>query len=106
MHRVCFVLQVKKARMDEYRQRHEQVWPDMLEALRRTGWHNYSLFLREDGMLVGYLETPDFKRALDEMSRSEVNARWQREMRDFFEGDGERDPDRQLELLQQVFHLP
>ena len=35
----------------------------MLEALRATGWHNYSLFLRPDGLLVGYLETPDFEQA-------------------------------------------
>jgi L-rhamnose mutarotase len=35
-----------------------RVWPEMLDALRDAGWHNYSLFLREDGLLFGYFETP------------------------------------------------
>ena len=64
MERVCFVLRVRPERLDEYKARHRQVWPEMLEALSRTGWSNYSLFLRPDGLLIGYLETPDFARAL------------------------------------------
>ena len=55
MKRVCFVLQVKPDRLDEYKWRHRAVWLEMLDALRETGWNNYSLFLREDGLLVGYL---------------------------------------------------
>ena len=41
--RVCFLLQVKKDRLKEYKERHKSVWPEMLQALRETGWHNYSL---------------------------------------------------------------
>jgi L-rhamnose mutarotase len=44
MQRICFVLQVKKDRLEEYKERHRAVWPEMTEALRKTGWHNYSLF--------------------------------------------------------------
>jgi L-rhamnose mutarotase len=105
MERVCFVLQVKKDRLDEYKKRHKQVWPEMLQALSGTGWHNYSLFLRDDGMLVGYVETPDFQKALDGMAALDVNARWQREMRDFFEDPAGRDADRQMQPLEQVFYL-
>ncbi|HEX8928725.1 MAG TPA: L-rhamnose mutarotase, partial [Actinomycetota bacterium] len=43
--RVCFLLQVRPDRVDEYRARHERVWPDMLAALRDAGWRDYSLFL-------------------------------------------------------------
>ncbi len=64
MERICFVLQVKPERLEEYKERHRQVWPEMLTALRETGWGNYSLFLRGDGLLVGYLETEDFERAV------------------------------------------
>ena len=56
MQRVGFRLQVRPEMMDEYVHRHEQVWPEMLQALRDTGWTNYSLFLdRNDGTLFGYL---------------------------------------------------
>ncbi len=80
MERVCFVLHVKRDRLEEYKARHQTVWPDMLDALRDTGWHNYSLFLRDDGLLVGYLETPDFAAALRNMHSRDVNQLWQRNM--------------------------
>jgi len=103
--RICFVLQVKPERLEEYKARHRTVWPEMLSALRETGWSNYSLFLRDDGLLVGYLETEDFERARSGMARREVNERWQREMGDFFiQPDGTL-PDRAMQPLQEVFHL-
>jgi len=106
MQRVCFLLKVREERLDEYKQRHAEVWPEMLDALSRTGWHNYSLFLRPDGLLVGYLETDDFQAAVDGMSREPVNARWQAEMGSFFEAlDGQR-PDEAMKPLEQVFFLP
>jgi L-rhamnose mutarotase len=102
--RVCFLLKVRQDRLEEYRRRHEAVWPDMLAALREAGWHNYSLFLRDDGLLVGYLETDDFRAAQEAMERTEVNARWQAEMAPFFEGRGGR-PDEGMTPLTEVFHL-
>ena len=104
MQRVCFLLKVRTDRLEEYRRRHEAVWPDMLAALRETGWHNYSLFLRDDGLLVGYLETEDFQAAQEAMARTEVNARWQAEMAPFFE-DLEGRPDEGMAPLAEVFHL-
>ncbi|MFJ2813554.1 MULTISPECIES: L-rhamnose mutarotase [unclassified Streptomyces] len=105
MQRVCFLLKVRADRLDEYRARHAAVWPQMLEALRATGWHNYSLFLREDGLLVGYLETEDFAAARAGMEATDVNARWQAEMAPFFESlDGTR-PDAAMTPLTEVFHL-
>ena len=77
----------------------------MLEALRTTGWHNYSLFLRDDGLLVGYVETPGFEKALEGMAELDVNARWQHEMREFFDDPEGRDADRQMTRLNHVFHL-
>lgn len=105
MQRICFVLQVKPDRMPEYRARHRQVWPEMLAALRETGWSNYSLFLRDDGLLVGYLETKDFELARAGMAEKEVNARWQREMGDFFVQPDGLAPDRAMRPLEEVFHL-
>lgn len=105
MQRVCFLLKVKQDRLAEYKERHAAVWSDMLQALRETGWHNYSLFLRDDGLLVGYFETPGLQAALDGMARREVNARWQAEMAPFFENlEGQR-PDEGLLVLEEVFHL-
>jgi L-rhamnose mutarotase len=103
--RVCFLLQVRADRLDEYRARHREVWPEMQAALRETGWGNYSLYLRSDGLLVGYLVCEDFEAARAAMDALEVNARWQAEMAPFFELPGDERPDTGLERLEEVFHL-
>jgi L-rhamnose mutarotase len=103
--RICFLLRIRKDRLEEYRQRHAQVWPEMLDALRDTGWHNYSLFLNPDGLLVGYLETDNFDRACAAMKTHPVNARWQAEMAPFFEQLNDHAPDEAMLPLQEVFHL-
>ncbi len=102
MERVCFLLQVRPDRLDEYKARHREVWPEMLDALRDTGWRNYSLFLSEDGLLVGYLETDDFAAAQRGMAARDVNDRWQRDMAQFF---GERADEGGFLRLEEVFHL-
>src|SRR5262249_31776420 len=103
--RVCFQLQVKPDRIAEDRERHPAVGPDMLRALAETGWHNYSLFLRADGLLIGYVETPSLAEAQAGMARTEVNARWQAEMAEFFEDLEGQAPDEGFLVLDEIFHL-
>ena len=104
MRRVCFLLKIKQSAIEDYKRVHADVWPEMLEALRQCGWHNYSLFLRPDGLLVGYLETPDFERALAGMKDFPVNEKWQATVRGYFEGiDGMADDG--MLTLEEVFHL-
>lgn len=105
MQRVSFILKVKKDRLDEYKRRHSEVWPEMLQALRETGWHNYSLYMRADGLLFGYLETEDFAAAKAGMAKREVNTRWQAEMADLFESLEGQKPDEAMMPLEEVFHL-
>ena len=106
MQRVCFVLQVKPDRLEEYRERHRTVWPEMREALTSAGWHNYSLFLRDDGMLIGYVESEDFDRSRRLMAETPINAVWQASMKDFFVDADGRTADKQMKPLEQVFFLP
>jgi L-rhamnose mutarotase len=103
MPRVCFTLQVKPEHLDEYRRRHAAVWPDMLAALRDAGWRDYSIFLRDDGLVVGYFVADDLAAAQEAMAATDVNARWQAEMAPFFV-DG-ADGLRGIRVLDEVFNL-
>ena len=103
MERVCFLARVRPERLAEYRERHKRVWPQMRDALRETGWGNYTLFLTDDGLLVGYLETEDYQAALAAMEKTQVNERWQAEMSEFFITDGP--PDESFTRIAEVFHL-
>lgn len=105
MQRVCFTLQIKPDHIDEYKRLHEDVWPEMLDALSRHGWRNYSLFLKPGGMLIGYCETPDFAAAIAGMQDEEVNARWQERVKHLFEPLPGDNPDTSMKPLEEVFHL-
>ncbi|RSM36834.1 L-rhamnose mutarotase [Actinoplanes sp. ATCC 53533] len=100
--RYCFNLQIRPDRLAEYVERHQAVWPEMQDALRATGWRNYSLFLRSDGLLVGYVEADDLAASQAAMEALDVNTRWQSEMAEFFVGTS---PDEGFPLLTEVFHL-
>ena len=101
MPRVCFTLQVRPDRLAEYRERHAAVWPEMLRALRDAGWRDYQLFLRDDGLLVGIVETDDLAAAQAAVDATEVSVRWEAEMAPFFAtGDG-----RGKSTLELVFDL-
>jgi L-rhamnose mutarotase len=102
MPRYCFQLQVREDRLAEYVERHKAVWPEMQDALRATGWRNYTLFLRPDGLLIGYVEADDLAASEAAMAATDVNTRWQAEMAPFFEGTTPKDG---FPLLTEVFHL-
>jgi len=104
MKRMAFQLKVRADKLEEYKAHHKNVWPEMLDALRETGWHNYSLFLRGDGLMFGYFETPhSLAHAQALMEEKEVNTRWQQFMAPFFEENVR--PDKSFLQLEEVFHL-
>ena len=100
--RCCFLLRVRPERLVEYVEVHQRVWEEMREALTRTGWRHYSLFLRpQDGLVVGYFESDDAVAAMAAMNNEEINTRWQAQMAQYFvQPDGGR-----AAVLPQYFYL-
>ncbi len=106
MTRVGFTFKVRADKIELYKRCHEVVWPAMLEALTRHGWHNYSLFMQSDGQVFGYFETPDsFQAAWEGMSTEVINTKWQDLMMPFFEAIDEDSPELNMIELEEVFHL-
>lgn len=106
MQRVGFVLKVRQELIEDYKAKHSSVWPEMLAALTESGWHNYTLFMRDDGLLFGYFETPvSLAAAQAAMATTAVNARWQEMMSPYFEIPAGAHPDALFIELEEVFHL-
>jgi L-rhamnose mutarotase len=104
MQRVCFELQVRSNRLNEYRERHATVRPEMLAEIAASGRRNYSLFLRPDGLLIGYYETDDVAVSDAYLAGSEIAAGWEREMAPFFD-DLDGRPDQDATVLPEIFNL-
>jgi len=104
MKRVGFLFKVKADKLEEYKQHHAAVWPEMLDALRRQGWHNYSIFTREDGLLFGYFEAAEsFEASQKGMETESINETWQQFMQPYFESITGR-PDQNMQQLEEIFH--
>jgi L-rhamnose mutarotase len=104
MRRIGFQFKVRPDKLAEYKEQHRNVWPEMLIALRDAGWHNYTLFLRKDGLIFGYFETEESLAAAQaKMSGEAINTRWQ----DFMSGfmDANARPDETFVELEEYFHL-
>lgn len=103
--RVCFLLKIRSGKIEEYKERHTEVWPEMLAALHQTGWRNYSLFLRPDGLVVGYCEVDNFDECRAAMKLHPVNHHWQTEMAPFFDSPTGDFADDAMFPLEEIFHL-
>lgn len=102
--RVCFRLRVRPDRLAEYRERHARVWPEMLREIEASGRRNYSLFLDDEGTLIGYFETDSLEHSEAYLAASETAARWEAEMAPFFDQlDGR--PDQGFERIPEIFNL-
>jgi len=71
----AWVLEVRPGYEEEYKKRHDEIWPEMLEALRDAGIRNYNIF-RHGLTLFGFFETDDLAASQKAISANPVNARW------------------------------
>lgn len=63
MIRKAFLMSVDPAAHDEYRKRHDEVWPDLQSVLTAHGAHNYSIYLDcKRSLLFGYVEVESIER--------------------------------------------
>lgn len=105
--RVAFLLPLRKGMEEAYDESHKNVWPEMLDLLKRCGVSDYSIF-RRDATLFLVMSIPaedTFDRFWDRIEADEINTRWQQAMTPYFEPlsglrKGERFP-----MLREVFYL-
>jgi L-rhamnose mutarotase len=96
-------MRIKPGTQDEYRWRHQQVWPELLADLKRAGYKNYSIYLR-DTELFAYMEVDDFQRYLEIMATSRASESWESQMSDILIRATEVDTGFPP-ILEEVFHL-
>jgi L-rhamnose mutarotase len=76
----------------------------MEEAISDAGICNYSMFVREDGLLVGYFEAEDPEESLQTLGETDVNRRWQEHMAEYFQTTGDLEKGG-VQWLDQYYYL-
>jgi L-rhamnose mutarotase len=73
--RICFTFPLEPGREDEYKRRHDEIWPELVDAIREAGIRNYSLF-RRGLQVIAYAEChPDAATAFGKVGSTDVNRR-------------------------------
>jgi len=104
MNRVAFKMKLMQGKEDEYRKRHDEIWPELVDLLKVTGIEEYSIFLDEEtGFLFGILKIADAAR-LDVLPEQPVMKKWWTYMKDIMESNADHSP---VSIpLKEVFYLP
>jgi len=104
MTRVAFKMKLYKGREEEYRKRHDAIWPELKSLLKETGVEDYSIFLDEEtNILFGILKVED-KLKLDDLPGHPVMKKWWAYMKDIMESNPDNSP--VSVPLKEVFYLP
>ena len=76
MERGFFTFEIYPGMEDEYKKRHDEIWPELVDAIRDAGLQNYSLF-RRGTTIYAYVEAePDIATAFGKIGGTDVNAPW------------------------------
>jgi L-rhamnose mutarotase len=103
MERICFTFELRPGTEDEYKRRHDEIWPELVEAIQEAGIRNYSLF-RRGGQVFAYAEChPDVATAFGKIGATDVNRRWSEWFEDVIVAL--TDEERNLLRADEVWHL-
>ena len=103
MERLCFTFEIRPGTEDEYKKRHDEIWPELVDAIKDAGLENYSLF-RRGTTIIAYVEChPDAATAFAKIGPTDVNARWSKWFEDVILSL--TDEDGNLFTAQEVWHL-
>jgi L-rhamnose mutarotase len=99
----AFRMQLKPGTVDEYRRRHDAIWPELAEAIRAAGIYDYSIFLDEETLaLFAVLKLKD-ENSREALPQQPVMRRWWDHMAPLMVVEPDKRP---VEVpLVPVFHL-
>jgi L-rhamnose mutarotase len=103
MERLCFTFEIRPGTEAEYKRRHDEIWPELVDAIKDAGFANYSLF-RRGAQIVAYVEChPDAATAFAKLGPTDVNRRWAQWFEDVIVSL--TDENGELYRLEEVWHL-
>ncbi|MDE3188365.1 MAG: L-rhamnose mutarotase [Acidobacteriota bacterium] len=105
LRRYAFMLRLRPGAAEAYEEAHRAVWPEMLALLKRVGISEYSIY-RRDELLILALRAADFEATWSQLENDPVNLRWQQAMAPYFAPNEGLRPGERFPMMEEVFYLP
>jgi L-rhamnose mutarotase len=104
MHRIAFKMQLYKGFEEEYKKRHDELWPELEQLLKESGISDYSIFIDETtNSLFGVMKAED-RVKLDDLTANPVMRKWWKYMAGMMDTNPDNSP---IQVpLTEVFYLP
>ena len=106
MARHAFLLRLRAGAGPDYDKAHEAVWPELLALLQHVGIYDYSIFRRDELLVLTMRMDDDFDSVWDRIDKVEVNTRWQKAMSAYFLPEQETHEGERFPMMREVFYLP
>lgn len=103
MEQIGFRMQLNEGQVEEYRRRHDEIWPELVDLLKAAGVSDYSIFFHEDTHSLFAVLRRSENHTMDKLPLEPVMQRWWAHMADIMASDHNNEPS--VEPLERVFHL-
>ncbi len=104
MQRIAFKMKLYPGKEEEYKHRHDALWPELKELLKKTGISNYSIFLDKETHYLFAVMNIENSQSLDALPNHPVMKKWWAYMKDIMETNYDSSP---ISVpLKEVFYLP
>ena len=103
MTRIAFKMKLKPGFAEEYKKRHDQIWPELSQLLKESGISDYSIFLDHETNTLFAVQKQDGEISSQDLGENEILKNWWKYMADIMETNEDFSP--VTSPLNEVFHL-
>ncbi len=104
MERIAFKMKIFAGCVDEYKRRHDEIWPELVKLLKEAGLSKYSIFIDEETNSLFCILEAEHPKALDDLPKHEIMQQWWKFMSDIMETNIDHSP--VSTPLKELFYLP
>ncbi|SHG56807.1 L-rhamnose mutarotase [Fodinibius roseus] len=103
MQRHAFKMKLKPGFEEEYKKRHDEIWPELKQLLAEAGIRDYSIFLDKETHTLFAVHKLDEGYVDEEISAHPIMQKWWEHMKDIMETNPDHSP--VATPLKEVFHM-
>ena len=103
MNKIAFKMKLKPGFEEEYKKRHDEIWPELKELLSQNGVSDYTIFLDEETNLLFAVQKLNSDSSSQDLGTNPIVQKWWKYMSDIMETNPDLSP---VSIpLKKVFHM-